>query len=66
MADKVPEQERLAVLDFARAAYGTDDVEIDDNAVVVKSDYEDYWVAAWVFVLGADLPQVPALAEPTR
>lgn len=33
----------------ARAAYGSDDIEIDDNAIVSRGD-DGAFVAAWVWV----------------
>lgn len=37
----------------ARAAYGSDDIEIDDNAIVSRGD-DGAFVAAWVWVRFAE------------
>ena len=40
-------------LEAARANYASDEIEIDDNAVISRSD-EGAFVAAWVWVSSAD------------
>lgn len=37
-------------IETARNYYQTDDVEIDDNALISPNDEGGRWVAAWVWV----------------
>ena len=39
-----------AYRDAARSLYGTEDVNVDDDAVISRGDDEGAWVAAWVWV----------------
>jgi len=50
------EQARLDCLVTARDVYGTEDIEIDDNADL-SVGHGIVWVAAWVCLLGDDLPE---------
>lgn len=43
-----------AEIQTARDLYQTDDVEIDDNAAVSRTD-EGMWVAAWVWINNEEL-----------
>lgn len=43
-------EERLRMIQAARDLYGTDDVNIDDDALVSDCEDGSYWVQAWVFV----------------
>jgi len=47
-------KEKERIIDLARSIYGSDDVEVDDNAkiIVANPNYgsNDYWVQAWVWV----------------
>jgi len=44
------DEKKSEVREWARGEYGSDNVEIDTDAAVFKSDDDGYWVAAWVFV----------------
>jgi hypothetical protein len=41
---------RLAICKLARNKYGSDDIEIDDNAKLSEGDDNGCFVAAWVWV----------------
>jgi hypothetical protein len=43
--------EEKAVVEEARKVWGSDDLEIDDDAKVSRTgDQQGYWVQAWVYV----------------
>lgn len=44
-----PDAERQKLIEAARDAYGSDDLEIDDEAQLSSCD-EGNWVAAWVWL----------------
>lgn len=39
-----------ALVEKARNIYGSDDIEIDDNALTSRGDDPGTWVQAWVWV----------------
>jgi len=41
-------------IDEARAAYESDDIEIDECPIVAEGGGDGVWVAAWVWVRGAE------------
>jgi hypothetical protein len=41
--------ERQNIISAARAKYGDDNIEIDDNAEMSEAD-DGTWVAAWVWI----------------
>ena len=50
------EKDCSAYIEFARAQYANDDLEIDDNpATSVAEESGGVWVAAWVWVADAEL-----------
>lgn len=45
-------RDREAVIEAARTRYGSDEIEIDDNAVLSEGD-DGAFVMAWLWVAGA-------------
>ncbi len=43
------------IVEKARDLHGSDEVEIDEDAVLSRGD-DGVWVAGWLFVANADLP----------
>ena len=41
---------RKQLIAIARREYQTDDIEIDDNAKISRTDENGAWVQAWVWV----------------
>jgi hypothetical protein len=54
-ANKSEEETNANYRAAARAHYGSDDIEIDENAVVSKGDDDGAFVAAWVWVRDDEL-----------
>ena len=58
MTEKTLEQQNEIIRDAARAARpGDDNIEIDDDSDVIRSDH-GYWVHAWVYVSDEKLPDL--------
>lgn len=59
--EETDEELRQRAIKAARDLYGTDDIEIDDDAKLSTTD-DGVWVQAWVWVHNEDMPEseVPA------
>ena len=57
--EPVERHQRADILGVARAMYGSDEIEIDDDANVVHAE-DAYWVAAYVRVPHSDINAVRA------